>query len=585
MGRRLATLCLALCIVASDAHITSVCMSTAPSQCADSKAVFFMGSYHQVASARGQIIITSPDGTEASFAFKNICQNGKASIGGTCPIADITNVCPTEVVPDDSHVTCYKAIGGKAIALQDDCLAQPPDNRYQFSKSRIYAYAIVKAVSGTYTLRTSGTGFNFDACFDADYPCKMSESNPISFDVAIAGCGGACKAPDPIVNSDGTHTTACAMGTFDGYQCPVHCNSGGEQSASLICVNGTWTTVECTTTTITSTISSTTSSSSPSSSSSTTKTSTSSTTITNECLTNNGGCTGPGATCDNNVGLPRTCSCTAGYTLKDDGLTCEDTNECQTNNGGCTGPGAACANNVGLPRTCSCDVSSALTLIGSSCTPCGSFAVHARTTVTFDGALSTIHKGNVGVSPGTAITGSYTFEDGQIVLDSSNFAESVVAAHAALSALGAIAMDIEMGGKTFTPGTYRSASAINFAHGTVVTLDGTDKPNPVFVFQAGSTLVTAADTYFILKNGAKAENVYWALGTAATLGARSVLEGSILAGTAITFGTGSQLHGCALAQSAVTFESEGSVAGGNIGGDDRRLLANENEAPQVGFLV
>jgi hypothetical protein len=58
---------------------------------------------------------------------------------------------------------------------------------------------------------------------------------------------------------------------------------------------------------------------------------------------------------------------------------------------------------------------------------------------------------------------------------------------------------------------------------------------------------------------AKAENFYWAIRTAATLGSNSVLEGSILAGTAITFGTKSELHGCALAQSAVTFESEGSI--------------------------
>ena len=93
----------------------------------------------------------------------------------------------------------------------------------------------------------------------------------------------------------------------------------------------------------------------------------------------------------------------------------------------------------------------------------------------------------------------------------------------------------------------------------MVTLDGDNKHNPTFLFIAGSTLVTAADTTFILTDGAKAENIYWALGTAATLGAYSVLEGSILAETAITFGTQSTLHGCALAQSAVTFESEGFV--------------------------
>jgi hypothetical protein len=175
--------------------------------------------------------------------------------------------------------------------------------------------------------------------------------------------------------------------------------------------------------------------------------------------------------------------------------------------------------------------------------------------------MSTIHDGDVGVSPGTSITGSYTFDGGEVVLDSADFADSVFAAHAAAMAVrvDGVATPIEIGGLTFTPGTYRSGSAINFAYGTAVTLDGGYQADPKFLFQAGSTLVTAAGTHFILINGAKAENVLWALGTAATLGANSVVEGSILAGTAITFGTQSELHGCALAQSAVTFESEGSV--------------------------
>jgi hypothetical protein len=192
---------------------------------------------------------------------------------------------------------------------------------------------------------------------------------------------------------------------------------------------------------------------------------------------------------------------------------------------------------------------------------CENFAVHARTTVTFDGVMTTISDGDVSVSPGTSITGDYRIDGGEIVADSSDFAASVLAAHDAAMETrpDAKPMDIEIGGRTFTPGTYHSGSAINFAHGTVVTLDGNDDPHPVFLFQAESTLVTAADTSFVLINGAKAENVLWVLGTAATLGARSVVEGSILAGTAITFGTKSELRGCALAQSAVTFESEGTV--------------------------
>jgi hypothetical protein len=195
---------------------------------------------------------------------------------------------------------------------------------------------------------------------------------------------------------------------------------------------------------------------------------------------------------------------------------------------------------------------------------CENFAVHARTTVTFDGEQTTIHGGDVGVSPGTSITGNYKFDGGGVVVDNSTeFAASVLDAYIMAKeptlVLANHEMAIEMGGLTFTPGTYRSGSAINFAFGTVVTLDGLNETNPVFLFQAGTTLVTAADTYFILKNGAKAENVVWALGSAATLGARSIVEGSILAGTAITFGTKSVLHGCAIAQSAVTFESAGSI--------------------------
>jgi hypothetical protein len=192
---------------------------------------------------------------------------------------------------------------------------------------------------------------------------------------------------------------------------------------------------------------------------------------------------------------------------------------------------------------------------------CQNFAVHARTTVTFDGVLITIHNGDVGVSPGTSITGAYQLNHGVVVNGSSVFAAAVLAVYAAAMAVrvDGKTMAIEMGGETFTPETYRSGSAINFAHGTVVTLDGLNVPNPVFLFQAGSTLVTAADTYFILKNGAKVENLFWALGTGATLGTNSILEGSILAGTAITFGTQAELRSCALAQSAVIFESEGSI--------------------------
>ncbi len=205
---------------------------------------------------------------------------------------------------------------------------------------------------------------------------------------------------------------------------------------------------------------------------------------------------------------------------------------------------------------------------------CKNFAVHARTSITFAGTVTTIRGGDIGVSPGTSITGNYQFDGEEGRDDSADFAASVLVAYAEAIAfhVDEKPMAIEIGGLTFTPGTYRSGSAINLALDTMVTLDGDGQ----YLFIAGETLITAADTSFNLTNGAKAENVLWALGSAASLGARSVVEGSILSGTAITFGTQSKLHGCALAQSAVTFACEETDALNHYvldqaAGSDRRL--------------
>jgi hypothetical protein len=185
------------------------------------------------------------------------------------------------------------------------------------------------------------------------------------------------------------------------------------------------------------------------------------------------------------------------------------------------------------------------------------YAVYSQTTVSFDGVISTIDGGDVG---GASVTMVETLaqRDGIITDDvAPDFATHVIDAHSEAMAKSPTTTTVttEMGGKTFSPGTHKFTTAINIAIGTTVTLDG----EGTYVFQAGTTLVTAADTYFILKNGAKAENILWVLGTAATLGARSVVEGSILAKTAITFGPQSELRGCALAQAAVTFSGAGAI--------------------------
>ncbi len=139
-------------------------------------------------------------------------------------------------------------------------------------------------------------------------------------------------------------------------------------------------------------------------------------------------------------------------------------------------------------------------------TICENFAVHGRTTITFaDGvsALTTI-SGDIGVSPGTSITGLeyIEFTSGERIntADAADYASRVSAKHAAALANPGTPI-VEMSGQTYTPGTYTGAAAISIAGaGTHVTLDGEGNENAVCLFQAGTTLTTAANTYFILKN-------------------------------------------------------------------------------------
>jgi hypothetical protein len=198
---------------------------------------------------------------------------------------------------------------------------------------------------------------------------------------------------------------------------------------------------------------------------------------------------------------------------------------------------------------------------------CQDYAVHARSIITFKGIQSTIRNGDVGISPGISITSDVYpnyVDGGPIYAASASFAAFTLANHGAFLAVQADGVDIpsEIGGLTFTPGTYRSGSTFLIAENTVVTLDGENEPNPTFLFQAVTALTVSDNVYFILINGATFENVSWVLGTAATLRANSTIPGSILAGSAITLESNAVLNGCALAQTAVNFVSGGSVISG-----------------------
>jgi hypothetical protein len=197
------------------------------------------------------------------------------------------------------------------------------------------------------------------------------------------------------------------------------------------------------------------------------------------------------------------------------------------------------------------------------------FAVLAGSTITCTGAGAIT--GNVGVSPGTAIVLGAT----PCTVSGTQYPGGPVAAQAHADAATAFAelntaactttepADADIGGQTLHPGVYcfPSSAAIT---GTL-TLSG----GGVYIFKIGSTLVTAAaNSNVVLTNGATANNVFWAVGSSATLGTSTTLMGTIIAFTSITATTDATVDGRLLAiGGAVTMDTNTiSVVGTGNGG-------------------
>ncbi|MGF6886032.1 hypothetical protein ABIA39_007455, partial [Nocardia sp. GAS34] len=112
----------------------------------------------------------------------------------------------------------------------------------------------------------------------------------------------------------------------------------------------------------------------------------------------------------------------------------------------------------------------------------------------------------------------------------------------------------DLGGQTLTSGVYHAAAGIGL-NGTL-TLDGQGNPNAVFIFQAGTTLITGASSAVNLINGATANNVFWQVGSSATLGAGTNFAGNILIFTSATVSAGTTAHGDILAlNGAITLDT------------------------------
>jgi type VI secretion system secreted protein VgrG len=187
-----------------------------------------------------------------------------------------------------------------------------------------------------------------------------------------------------------------------------------------------------------------------------------------------------------------------------------------------------------------------------------SFAVLGASTVTNAGA--TVVNGDLGVSPGTAVTG---FGPG-VVLNGSIHMNDAIAmqAHAdAATAYGQLVGETlttdlsgqNLGGMILMPGVYHFATTAVLSG--ILTLDTGGDPNAAFHFQIGTTLTTDPSSMITFLNGTSA-NVFWQVGTSATIGVDSVFSGTILADQSITVNSGATINGRAIAiNGAVTLDT------------------------------
>lgn len=191
----------------------------------------------------------------------------------------------------------------------------------------------------------------------------------------------------------------------------------------------------------------------------------------------------------------------------------------------------------------------------------GNFKVLAGSTVTNTG-LTTITGGDLGLSPGSSVTG---FPPGTLTSPAVMHVTDPTAAQAQLDLTAAYnfaagivlpapaSLPGDLSGLTLTEGVYKTSSSTMISAGTL-TLTGS--ANSVFVFQIGSTLTTGSSTQVILSGGVVASNVFWQVGSSATLGTSSSFAGTIMALTSITLNTGASLQGRALARNgAVTLDT------------------------------
>jgi hypothetical protein len=196
--------------------------------------------------------------------------------------------------------------------------------------------------------------------------------------------------------------------------------------------------------------------------------------------------------------------------------------------------------------------------------------------------------GQMGVSPGSAITGFPPGTSGhqdianpaavQALADLGppNGAYTTAAGETPCTTVG-----VNLGGSTLGPGIYCQGT-LGITAGQTLTLNG----GGIYVFQAASTLITGSGSRVLLLGGAQPCDIFWAVGSSATIATSTTFVGTIMAVASIAMQTGATLNGRALAHQAVTLDTNRIIQpGGCLGGFTTYYPPPAYVPPPVGNIL
>ena len=192
-----------------------------------------------------------------------------------------------------------------------------------------------------------------------------------------------------------------------------------------------------------------------------------------------------------------------------------------------------------------------------------SFSVLGGSTITNTGPTTMF--GDLGLSPGSSVTGApqvlgATHVDDAVAIEAKNDLTTAYNDAASRPTNGSAGTDLA--GQRLVAGVYTASSSLLLSSGSV-TLDAQGNPDAVFIFQIGSTLITGSNTSVSLVNGAQACNVFWQVGSSATLGTGTQFVGTIMASATITAGTAATIHGRLLAMTGAVNLDTNTITNSN----------------------